>query len=134
MARLLLAILISAMSGPMAAAAGLDCDRNCLRDTLTQYLSAMVAHKPGGLPLARGARFTENGVELELGQGLWADASRLTPYRLDMLDVRGGVAASHVVVEAGGARVLLGVRLKVVDRQIAEIETLVVRNQQEGVI
>ena len=38
----------------------------------------------------------------------------------------------HAVVEESGAPVLLAARLKVVDRRITEIETIVVRNQQEG--
>jgi hypothetical protein len=55
------------------------------------------------------------------------------PYRLDLLDVRQGVAGSHVVAEENGAPVMLALRPKVVDRRISEIETLVVRNQKEGI-
>ena len=40
-------LLVVAASIPSARAA--DCDRECLRGTITQYLNAMVAHKPGSL-------------------------------------------------------------------------------------
>ena len=56
------------------------------------------------------------------------------PYRLDILDTAQGVAASQVVVEEAGSPVMLMLRLKVVDRKIAEVETQVTRSQKEGAI
>ena len=111
-----------------------SCDRACLRGLLTQYLDAMIAHAPDRLPLATGVRFTEDTVEKRLGEGLWQDATRLRPYRQDILDVRAGVAGTHAVVEENGAPVLFLVRVKVADRTISEIETMVVRSREEGVI
>jgi hypothetical protein len=43
------------------------CDRECLRGFITQYLNALVAHKPADLPLANNVRFTEDTVEMKLG-------------------------------------------------------------------
>jgi hypothetical protein len=119
---------------PPEAAAAEACDRDCLRGFVTQYLTALVAHNPAALPLAPGARFTEDTAEKKLGEGLWKTASGLRPYRQDFLDVRQGVAGSHVVVEEQGSPVLFQLRLKVADRKIVEIETTVVRNQSEGLI
>jgi hypothetical protein len=82
---------------PNAASAA--CDRECLRGFVTQYLNAMVAHKPTDLALADNVRFTEDTVESKVGESpLWRNASRLRPYRFDILDVRQGVAASQVIV------------------------------------
>src|SRR5580658_6377917 len=89
-----------------------DCDRECLRGLVTQYLNAMTAHNPGALPLASNARFTENAAEMKLGEGLWTNASGIGSYRLDILDVRQGVAVSQVVVQEAGAPVMLSLRLK----------------------
>jgi hypothetical protein len=121
---------------PAAAQAQRDafCDRECLRGFVTQYLNAMVAHDPGNLPTASNVRFTENTQTLRLGEGLWKGASGIRPYRLDFLDVREGVTVSHVVAEESGMPVLLVVRLKIADRKIAEIETMVTRSRQEGAI
>ena len=69
---------------------------------------------------------------MRLGEGLWKNASRVRPYRLDILDVRQKVAASLVVVEAEGSPALLALRLKVAGQKITEIETQVTRTQQEG--
>src|SRR5580704_12364925 len=119
---------------PVARAAGADCDRECLRGMLTQYLDAMVAHQPGSLPVAAKVRFTEDTKEMKLGEGLWKNASGLRKYRQDILDVRQGVAASQVIVEEGGMPVMLMLRLKVADKKITEVETQVTRSRAEGAI
>ncbi|HEY7671855.1 MAG TPA: hypothetical protein VIC71_06540 [Gammaproteobacteria bacterium] len=133
---------------PLAAALGLcacgaqddatlnnaACDRACLADAMTRYLESLVAHDPQSAPLAAGARFTEDTVELPIGEGLWKTASGLRPFRTDFLDVREGTAAVHAVIEENGAPVLFAARLKVVNRQITEIETMVVRSQEEGLL
>jgi hypothetical protein len=116
------------------ATAKTECDRACLKDVMTRYLESLVAHDPGKAPLAANARFTEDTVEMPVGEGLWKTASKLRPFRTDVLDVRTGTAAVQAVLEEHGAPVLFAARLKVVDRRITEIETMVVRNQQEGVL
>jgi hypothetical protein len=110
------------------------CDRECLRGMLTSYLSALVAHDPKALPLAANARFTEDTVEMPLGEGLWKTASGLGTFRQDIIDVRAGVAGTHVVMQEKGAPALFQVRLKVVSGKISEIDTTVVRSQTEGMI
>jgi len=126
-----LALLVAATQSARAAEA---CDRDCLRGTVMQYLDAMVAHNPGMLAVAPDVKFTEDGVQQKLGEGLWKTASKLRSFRQDILDVRQGVAGSDAVVDEGGKPVLLALRLKVVDRKITEVETLVVHNQAEGMI
>ena len=72
-----------------------QCDRACLNALVDQYLAAMVAHDPSQLPLAKNVKFTEDGVPLKLGDGLWATASGLGTYKLYFAEP-----------EAGGAGVL----------------------------
>jgi hypothetical protein len=128
---MLLLILIAAGAAHAAAA---DCDRDCLRGFIMQYLDALVAHKPNALPLSDQVRFTEDSVEMHLGDGLWKGASRIRDYRQDVLDVRQGVAATQVVVEEAGSPALLTLRLKVANKKITEIETMVTRSQKEGAL
>jgi hypothetical protein len=126
-----LLLLAGALLASQAAAA--DCNRDCLRGFITQYLNAMVSHKPADLPLAGNVRFTEDTVEMKLGDSpLWRNASRLRAYRLDILDVRQGVAASQAIVEESGAPVMLMLRLKISGQKIAEVETQVTRSKAEG--
>jgi hypothetical protein len=114
-----------AMPGTGAAPA---CDRVCLASHLTHYLDALVAHDPGRLPLAPGARFTENGVRVPLGEALWVTLTALGPYRVDYLDVESGQAATHVDFREADRGGLLALRLRVVAGRIAEIETVLNRS------
>ena len=138
--RILLIVLVLGSAGFVGTANGqarpvaAGCDRQCLRGFITQYLDAMVAHTPGALPVAANVRFTEDTVDMKLGEGLWKTASKIRPYRLDILDPAQGVAASQVVVEEAGSPVMLVLRLKVANKTITEVETQVTRNQKEGAI
>ncbi len=126
--RFVLALLL-----PLTASAA-DCDRECLRGTITQYLNAMAAHKPASLAVSDKLKFTEDTVTMKLGEGLWKNASGIGTYRQDILDVRQGVAASQVIVEESGMPVMLMLRLKVADKKITEVETQVTRTRAEGAI
>ena len=89
-----------------------DCDRDCLRDLITQYLAAMLTHNPAALSLGDQVHFTEDGVTLKPGEGLWKSMSKVRGYREDFLDVRQRVAAAFVVVEDNGTPALFVLRLK----------------------
>jgi hypothetical protein len=124
-------LLIAGVANSASAA----CDRDCLSGITTQYLNALVAHNSNAVPVAGNVRFTEDTVESKLGESpLWKNASRLRPFRFDMLDVKEGVAASQVIVEESGSPVMLMLRLKVVDQKITEVETQVTRGKAEGSI
>jgi hypothetical protein len=58
-AQLLITSLINASTAQAATA---DCDRECLRGFITQYLDALVAHNPSALPLSAKVRFTEDSL------------------------------------------------------------------------
>jgi hypothetical protein len=70
------------------------CDRACLDGLVDRYLAALAAHDPARLPLAPGARFTENGQELKLGDGMWAVAGSIGAYKLYFADATRGQAGS----------------------------------------
>jgi len=108
------------------------CERECLAGFITTYLEAMIAHDVERLHTSSRVRFTEDTVEMRLGQGLWKTITKLRPYRQDFLDVREGVAGTHTVVEEDGKPVLLALRLKVFGLAIFEVETMVVRSREEG--
>jgi hypothetical protein len=131
---LVLLLLVFALSASAQAPAAGNCDRECLREFITQYLNAMVEHNPKALATAPNVRFTEDTVTMPLGEGLWKNASKLRTYRQDIIDVREGVAASHVIVEEAANPVMLALRLKIVNRKITEVETMVTRNKTEGAI
>jgi hypothetical protein len=118
----------------LATAQAAKCDRQCLTDIMTRYLNSIAAHDHSSLPVAPNVRFTEDTKEMKLGEGAWKTVTKLRPYRVDFIDVQQGVAAVHAVAEENGMPVLFAARLKVADRKITEIETMVVRNREEGVL
>jgi hypothetical protein len=71
---------------------------------------------------------TENGQELKLGEGIWQTAAGFS-YRQGFVDTSTGQAGFFGVVEEENTadEAIFALRLKVVGRKIAEIETLVAR-------
>ena len=132
--RLVVAVFLTALLAMPSSAAAQRCDRRCLADFITQYLNAMMKHDPELLRTSSRVRFTEDTAEMKLGDGLWKNITGLRPYRQDFIDVREGVVGTHTVVEENGMPVLLALRLKVFGLAISEVETMVVRNRQEGVL
>jgi hypothetical protein len=76
------AILALGVAGVAQAA----CDRACLEGIAEKYLAAMAAHDPARAPIARNTRYTENGVDLPMPDGLWRTAGGIGPYRLFVAD------------------------------------------------
>ncbi|HKV05063.1 MAG TPA: hypothetical protein VJO53_08160 [Candidatus Acidoferrales bacterium] len=106
-----------------------DCDRACLNGFVDQFLAALVAHDPSRLPLARDAKYTENGQALRLGDGFWGTASALPSYKIYADDPQAGQVMFMGVVQENGVPVIFCVRLKIELRQIAEIEVIVSRKE-----
>ena len=104
-----------------------DCDRACLESFADRYIDAMVAHDPSSVPLADNVRFTENGVELEVGDALWGTASGKTDFGIYAADPETGQVAYSGIVEENGTKVLISFRLKIAGNQISEIEQIIAR-------
>ncbi len=124
-----LLLTVHAQPAPAAAAkpASTACARVCMLDILSGTLDAMVKHDPGKLPVAANLRVTENGDELKLGDGIWKTADSFS-YRQSFVDPASGQAGFFGVVhEAATGPAIFSLRLKIVNRKITEMETLVAR-------
>jgi hypothetical protein len=113
------------------------CDRACLEGLVDKYLDAAIAHDPKQLPLARDVKFTENGVRLEVGDAHWKTVTGKGTYRLFVTDAEAGqVTFIGTIREEArgpeGSPSALALRLKVRNRQITEIETLVIPPNAAG--
>ena len=107
---------------PMAIPA--NCDRGCLEGVVDQIADAMVAHDASKLPLAKHVRYTEGGAELPVGDGFWATASGLGPYKHYFADPDvGQVVVMRTMREgANHGGVLMSLRARVELGKIQEIE------------
>ena len=114
---------------------GQTCDRECLDRFIDQYLDAMVKHDTKLVPLTKNVKMTENGQRLDPGDGLWRSMSSKGTYRLFVTDVQAGEVAFIGTIREQGRQAgqevpgVVGLRLKVVNRQIPEVELFVVRNE-----
>jgi hypothetical protein len=91
---------------------------------LDEVLAAFVSRHRSGV---NGARYTENGVELPIGVGLWATADRIGPYRHAFFDSTNGQAAAFVTVAEGATRSIMALRVKEIGGAVREIEAVIAR-------
>jgi hypothetical protein len=125
------AVLACTLGFPKAEATSGSCDRECLKGFVTQYINSLIAHKPESLSVAANVRCTENNKEIKLGEGQWKTASGLGDYRVDVLDPVLGNAVSFFIVNSN---VGIAVRLRVENKKITQIETMVASGVQASTL
>lgn len=125
--------ILGTSSGAVAAE---TCNRACLEGFVDRYLDAVVANQPAMVPLAPSVRFTEDGQQLVIGDGLWNTMRAKGRYRLFVTDVPAGQVAFIGSIEEDhrdptqGNAALIALRLKVENLQITQIEQLVIRDDK----
>jgi len=97
-----------------------------------QYLKALAVHDPSQVSVSDHVKFTENTIPLKLGDALWGTMSGMGTYRLYFADPHDGQAGIEATIRENGTPAILLLRMKVVDRRITEVETLVHRNSQDA--
>jgi hypothetical protein len=110
------------------------CERDCLNGFVDQYLDAVVAHDPSRIPVTHFVKFTENGQKLGLGDGFWRSAVGRGTYKFYIADPQACQVGFLGTMREAGANnasdpVLIALRLKIDDRKISEVETIVARGQ-----
>ncbi len=126
---------LAGVAGLIAPATAETCDRACLKTFADGYFTALAKHDPAKLPVSADVKYTENGKFLKLGEGLWKTAGKAHD-RLEIYDPERGGAAIEAAVDEKGKRdpVLVLLRLKVKDQKITEIETLLARKADSGIL
>jgi hypothetical protein len=111
-------------STAVCAAAADRCDRNCLEGMVDRYLAAMIAHDAAPLPMAADVKYTENQDLVRIGEGIWHDAQQLGTYKIYAADTERGQIGFMGAVKASGSWTMIALRLRVIARQIVEVETV----------
>jgi hypothetical protein len=129
---ILAAAVFASLQSFAQAAASESCDRACLKGLVDTYLAALVAHDPARVRIEPGAKFVENTVAMQPGEGFWKTASAVpTTFRIYVPDPVAQQIGFIGVMQEGDKPVQLGLRLKVRRGRITEIEHLVARNLRE---
>lgn len=123
-AALFFAVLLTGLGSAHAAD---PCDRACLEGYIDKVLDAMIEHDPGKLMLSKNVRYTENGVELILGDGLWNTASGRGNYSIYVCDPDAGQVGFYGTLLELVNVDYIALRVKVYEALIEEIEVIAVR-------
>src|SRR4249920_2255044 len=118
---ILSAILFSPMHGLAQTAA---CTRADLQSAVDRYLAAQRSGKPDSLPLAGGAKYIENTESSTIDKGILKSALKID-FSRSLLDTAICETFTEVIVTDKAHPYVLGVRTKVANKRIAELETLV---------
>jgi hypothetical protein len=113
----------------------LDClSRDCLLQLMDDYLAALVAHDPDGLPIAPNAWFVENVYHKPLGEGLWRTASALprSNFSIYIPDPVSKQVGFLGMMEEEGKPLMIAIRLKTEHGLVTEIEHVMARNLRDS--
>ena len=115
--------------GEDSALPRIDCDRTCLEGFAKSYVAALAAKDPSRAPFAKDIRFTENSVEMPVGEGLWGTVTKVDPADgMIPADTETANVAWFGHAWENGNLVFLAVRLHVNRaHQIDEAETVISR-------
>lgn len=107
--------------------------REELYAAIDTYLSALAAKDVSRANWADDVVFTENNVQLMLGDGLWNTITKVRDnYDVKAADPQTGQASWFGIIEESGDAAVMAMRIALTGGKIAEVETLVCRPSELG--
>ena len=88
-------------------------------------MHALSAHDPTSLPWAARVAYTENSVPMMIGEGQWGSVTWASDAPLHAADPSTGNVLWMGQVQEHGQPAYYAMRLRVVDRHIAEVEAVI---------
>jgi hypothetical protein len=95
-------------------------------------MTALAAQKPADVPWAKDVKFTENGVGIQAGEGIWGSIRSKSETALRVADTVSGTYAWYGLIYDHDAPAYAGVRLKMKGAKVAEAEVIVARERNPG--
>ena len=123
------AVVPAAAPAKVAAAA---CDSTCLNGVAAQFMDALASGKPASVPWAARVRFTENGVAQQIGEGVWGSIRAHSPQAVLVADAATGTVIWQGLISDHDLPAWFALRLRVVDRRVADVETWIARARNPG--
>ncbi len=114
--------------GQPSAVIKVDCDYDCLLDFSRNYMQALENRDFASARLSPNVVFAENNVVMPVGNdGLWGTISKVREGAMEVADTQTGNVAWFGIIEEHGNPAYYAMRIKVENRLITEIETVVNR-------
>lgn len=117
---LVAALLVSA---PAVLAQPPSCNAACLTRIAERYLQDVARQDATGLPWADRVRYTENNVAMMIGDGFWGAGPGVSAGGLFLPDATTGNVVWFGITSEHGQAAYHGLRLRVQDAQITEVES-----------
>jgi hypothetical protein len=115
------------LASPPAAHAAQACGKGCMIGLADQYMDAMAAQKPAGLPWAASVHYSENSVPIAIGDGAWGAISAHGAAALKVADPKTGQVAWMGEIEEHGQPAFLALRMKIEGGKIAAVDAVIRR-------
>jgi hypothetical protein len=114
---------VRAETAALSAAAN-ECTRASLQAAVDRYLDALQKGNPSLMPLWGQARYIENRNEIPFNQGIWKTPLAVD-YSRSLLDVEQCETFTEIAHTGSDHPYLIGTRIKIEDKKVSEIESLV---------
>jgi hypothetical protein len=108
------------------------CDKDCLLKTGDAFMTALAAQKPADVPWANEVKFTENGVPIPVGEGIWGSIRSKSDFGLRIADPVAGTYSWYGLIYDHDAPAYAGVRIKMKGSKVGEAEVIVARERNPG--
>ncbi len=125
----ILSIWIVAWASMASGNAQEGCTRENLKGITDKYFAALEAHDSSSLPLSPEARYTENAQDVEIGKGVWETAQK-TLLKWSAIDTEKCGTHTMAVLQENDRPILFGVRLRLAEDKITEIESIIAREKE----
>ncbi|WP_336980590.1 hypothetical protein [Altererythrobacter fulvus] len=119
--------IAAAPAAAQAKDAPIPCERACMEDLAGRFLDALASRDASKLPLAKNARYTENGQAMGFNNGMWQTASKVGAYRHVLADPATGQFGLFATMDENGHGLTLGARVRLHLGQISEVELVTYR-------
>lgn len=141
MNRLIAATIVALSFSPFTVSAqDADCNQSCLEDIARDYMAEVMRDNPSiqaardiafdvvardfsRLPWGSQVRFTENNVAMMIGEGFWGAARGDIRELFVLGDESTGNVLWYGITEEHEQAAYYGMRMKVADRKIVDVET-----------
>jgi hypothetical protein len=127
-----LALALATAATSTTANAAPACDRACLEAHVDRFLDAAIAHDPAKVPFERNVKYTENGVKLVLGDGIWRTLTARGGFRMVVADEATGHIAVLASVREDDLPAVIAVHLTVRNGRIPAAEVFLQRNEKSA--
>ncbi len=105
------------------------CNNQCLSDIAKAYLRDVAKQDSTHLPWADKVRYTENNVAMMIGDSFWGAGPGIQDGGLLLTDATTGNVVWFGISTEHGQPAYHGLRLKVGNKQITEVESYIARKE-----